>query len=100
MENYDFALDTLKIDNVITDLEAEKTNMNNAIINIYKIIYDMKDNWEGETYNTAKTNIESFHKGLNSSVDLVGKIISLLNSNNTNADTAINKMKNVTNSEE
>ena len=100
MNNYDFALDTSKIENIITDLEAEKKNMSDAIANIYKIIDEMQDNWEGETYVTAKNNIENYHNGLNSSVVLVEKIISLLNSNETNAQTAINKIKKITNTKE
>ncbi len=94
MDDFDFALDTSKLDNIITDIGTEKTNMENSINNIYEIVKDMGNHWEGETYKKAKETIEKYHNDLNSSVVLVSKIIELLNNNHKDSVTAIEKINN------
>lgn len=87
-----FAVDIDKLSNVISSISTEKNNMNEAISNIYSTLEEMGGFWEGEAYQAAKTNLESYKGSLEDSVEMIDKIISILNEDKEAGEDLKNKI--------
>ena len=91
-EIYDFAIDTTKLESLISTMKSERDNMDNAVKNIYKTLDEIGSYWEGETYNKAAQSLTRYQKPLESSIELIDEIIKLLNENNEQSTGVINKI--------
>ena len=88
----DFAIDIDKIDNLIATIDTEKGNMSDAISNIYSTLDDLGGFWEGEAYEAAKTNFNSYKESLNDSVEIIDNLVNIIKENKESGEELMNKI--------
>jgi uncharacterized protein YukE len=91
-EIYDYAIDTTKLNNLISAIKTERDNMDNAVKNIYKTIDEIGSYWEGDAYNSARDSINMYHRPLDISIEMIDELLKLLNNNYEKSTGVINKI--------
>ena len=91
-EIYDYAIDTTKLNNLISTIKLERNNMDNAVKNIYKTLEEIGSYWEGEDFNLAKESLEEYHKPLDSSIEIIDELLKILNKDYGNSKKVINNI--------